>query len=90
MSIGRFIKDPNAVLDYKLNWRPWLRGDSITASTWVVPTGLVKDSESFDTKTATVFLSGGTVGEEYTVVNRITTAGGRVDDRSIVITVQER
>lgn len=42
-----------------------------------------------DTK-ATIHLSGGTLGEEYTVENRITTADGRRYTRQIVIQVVEK
>ena len=87
-----FTKDPQAVLDYAIDWTKWLDevGDSIETSTWIVPTGLTKVTETNTTKLATVWLSGGTVGENYTVTNRITTVGGRADDRSITIRVRER
>jgi hypothetical protein len=42
-----------------------------------------------DTK-ATIHLSGGTLGEEYTVENRITTANGRRYARQIIMVIQER
>ena len=87
-----FAKDPQAVLDYAIDWTKWLDevGDSIETSTWIVPTGLTKVTETNTSKLATVWLSGGTVGENYTVTNRITTVGGRADDRSITIRVRER
>jgi len=87
-----FTKDPQAVLDYAIDWTKWLDevGDSIETSTWIVPTGLTKVTETNTSKLATVWLSGGTVGENYTVTNRITTVGGRADDRSITIRVRER
>ena len=81
-----------AVLDYTIDWTKWLDevGDTIETSTWIVPTGLTKVTETNTTKLATVWLSGGTVGMNYTVTNRITTAAGRADDRSITIRVRER
>lgn len=42
-----------------------------------------------DTKAA-IHLSGGTLGEEYTVESRITTADGRRYTRRIIIAIQER
>lgn len=42
-----------------------------------------------DTK-ATIHLSGGTLGEEYTVENRITTAAGRQYTRHIIIVIQDK
>jgi hypothetical protein len=84
-------KDPGATLDYTISWADWLvNTDVITASTWTVETGVTKVTDAFTTTTATIWLSGGTHGEEYTVVNRITTQGGRIDERSLIIRVGER
>jgi hypothetical protein len=86
-----YQKDPDATLDYKRSWSDWLvAGDTILTSTWIVPIGLTKTSESNTTTTATVWLSGGTVGQSYEITNRITTAQGRTDDRSIQIVVLNR
>ena len=87
-----FTKDPQAVLDYTIDWTKWLDevGDAIATSTWVVPSGLTKVTETNTSKIATVWLSSGTDGTNYTVTNRITTAAGRTDDRSITIRVRER
>ena len=90
MAIATFVKDPDAVLDYQINWATYLAsGDTISTSTWVVPTGITKDSDTNATTTTTIWISGGTAGTTYTFTNRIVTASGRTDDRSIVIQVQE-
>jgi hypothetical protein len=85
-----FTKDPNAVLDYTVDWTRWLAGDQIATSQWLVPTGVTKMADSKTTSSATVWLSGGTAGQSYTVTNRITTTGGRTEDRSFTIRVEER
>lgn len=85
-----FIKDPNAVLDYQIDWSTWLGADTIATSTWTVPTGLTKDGDTSTTTTATIWLSGGTAGVTYHIVNHIVTAGGREDDRSIYIRVADK
>lgn len=86
-----FTKDPNAVLDYAIDWSKWLAGDQIQASVWSVSDpALEAASETNTAAQATVWLSGGAVGQSYTVTNRITTAGGRADERSFVIQVQDR
>ncbi len=82
-----YEKDPSAVLDYQVNWATWLGTDTISTSTWTVPTGLTKDSDTNTTTTATAWLSGGTAGRTYTVTNRIVTAGGRTDERSFQVKV---
>jgi len=88
----RFLKDPDAVLDYQIDWSNWLDGDTIATSSWTVPAGIIKESDSETTEAATIWLSGGTAGTSYECVNRITTANDpvRIDDRTITIRVQER
>lgn len=90
----KYTKDPDAVLDYLVDWSAWLPdGDTITASTFTVNSddngAIVVDDTLFDSTTTTVWLSGGVAGEKYTVTNHITTADGREDDRSITISVKE-
>lgn len=85
-----FTKDPDAVLDYIVDWSRWLAGDTIAASLWIVPADLTKVTESNLATKAIVWLSGGTAGQSYTVTNRITTAGGRTEDRSFTIRVEDR
>lgn len=86
-----FVKDPDAVLDYRFDWSEWLEdAETIDTSTTTVGTGLMKDSESSSTTTATIWLSGGTAGTTYTVANRISTSSGRTDERTIQIRVENR
>lgn len=84
-------KDPNDILDYRVNWSKWLSptDDTLLLSDWIVPEGIEMDSESSDTTTATIWLSGGTAGEDYQLTNRITTAQGRQRDRTITIRVRD-
>lgn len=91
MSIASYYKDPDAVLDYGLDWSSWLAdGETISTSTWTVPSGITKDSDSNDGTSTTVWLSGGTAGTVYTVANKIVTSTGRTEERSILIQVKER
>ena len=88
-----FIKDPNAVLDYAVSWAAWLAevGDTLVASVWSVLTGTVQiDSDVSSTTVATVWLRGGAAGEKCSLLNRITTAGGRIDDRTIYVKIKEK
>lgn len=98
----RFVKDPNAVLDYKFDWKAlangsgesnWLAdGETISTKTVTVATGLTKDSDTLtDTNTSvTVWLSGGTAGTDYTVACKIVTSAGRTDERTVTIMVRQR
>lgn len=85
-------KDPHAVLDYGWDWTPWLAedGDTLDASEWIVPAGLTVESSSHTTTHTTVWLSGGTAGQSYVITNRVTTVGGRTDDRSFTLRCMER
>ena len=85
-----FDKDPQAVLDYKIDWSSWLGTDTITASTWSADTGITIDSNEFNDTETVVWLSGGTEYEQYTVTNHITTLGGREDDRSLTIKMKNK
>ena len=83
-------KDPDAVIDYQIDWTAWLNGDVISTSTWAADTGITVDSDSDDGSISTVWLSGGTAGTTYSVTNQIITTAGRTDDRSLSISVAER
>jgi len=85
-----FYKDPSAVLDYQMDWSSWLDTDTISTSTWTVPTGITKDSDNNDTTTATIWLSGGTAGTTYEIVNKIVTANGRTEERTLTIICENR
>ena len=90
MALEWDFKDPDEVLDYRVDWSARLDGDTIASSTWEVPTGLTKDSDTSDDDSTTIWLSGGTLGDNYTLVNRITTAGGRTFDQSVKLKVRTR
>lgn len=85
-----FVKDPDAILDYKIDWSGWLNGDTISASSWTAEAGITIDSDSNDTTSATVWLSGGTAGEIYEVTNHIVTTLGREDDRTLTMQMDEK
>ena len=85
-----FVKPPTAVVEYTRYWTDWLTGDeTISASTWAVPTGLTNDLATYDDDSATIWLSGGTNHREYVVTNTITTTAGRTSSRSWLFTIKE-
>lgn len=100
MGFPRRLKDPNAVLDFPVDWSRWLAsGETITAATVTPATGLtvqgspaIEDSQETGVPDSVVvpILSGGTVGQKYDVTYHITTSEGRVDDRSITVVIKER
>lgn len=86
------LKDPDSKLPFEMDWTVWLaaEGDTAASFAWTVPAGLTKEAESVDGGKATIWLSGGTDGQRYRVVCRITTTGGRVEDATLPITVRQR
>jgi len=87
----QFLKDPNAVLDYAIDWSSWLATEeAISSHTVTVETGLTKDSDSESDGVVTVWLSGGIAGTTYTVAVKIVTDAGRTDERSFLVYLVER
>jgi hypothetical protein len=88
------LHDPNAVLDYPVDWSAWLPdGDTIVDVTVTVPDDitLTGDPEISPEGTIVVaWLAGGTADVKYDVTYHIVTAQGREDDRSITLVVRER
>lgn len=85
-----FEKDPQAVLDYSVDWTSFLEtAETIFSSQWIVPTGITLAESGHTTKVATAWLSGGTLGQSYELVNRVTTNNtpARVDERTIIVTI---
>jgi hypothetical protein len=86
-----YLKDPDATLDYAFNWTDWLAtGETISTSTVAVTTGITKVSDSQANGIVTVWLSGGTEGNTYSIANKITTSAGRVDERTIKVRIEDR
>ncbi len=84
-------KDPDELLDYEIDWSARLvDGDTISAATWEVPTGITEETTSHADTTATIWLSGGTLGTRYTLTSRVTTTGGRIMDQSVRIKVKAK
>lgn len=102
MSLGTKTKDPDAVLDYKFDWKTktngrgfedWLEsGETISSFTITAASGITVDSsELADTATSVIaWLSGGTDQVEYTVACKIVTTAGRTDERTGTISVEQR
>lgn len=84
-------KDPDATLDWIFDWTLWLgEFETITDAEFIVDPGLVVVATAHTTKTATVWLSGGSESQVYTVTNRVTTSDGRIDDRSFTLRCTQR
>jgi len=101
-SSDTFIKDPDALLDYKFDWKALTNGsgtsdwlataETISSFTIDADTGItVSSSAKSDGDTSvTVWLSGGTAGTDYSVRCEITTSLSRKDERTMTIQCRER
>ena len=91
--MNTYTKDPDAVLDYTVDWSDFLGADTIATSTWVVQSGLTigtgGQAPTNDTTSATAWFSGGTLLTAYLVTSRITTVGGRTQDQSFIISIAD-
>lgn len=67
-------KDPADNRPYVLDWEEALDTQTgIASSTWSVPSGITEGTKSVSGKRTQIWLSGGTLGETYTLENTITT-----------------
>lgn len=82
-------QDNNARLDYSIDWAALVPGaDTISSSTYTVSPAddtnpLTVSNTSISGKTTIFWVSGGNVGQLYTVANRVTTSAGRTDEWSL-------
>ena len=91
MANNQYTKDPSAILDWAFDWTDWLAAaETITDHTITADTGLTVDSSTEDAGVVTVWLSGGTAGENYKVACLVETSAGRTDERTIWIKVTNR
>lgn len=101
MALPQRNKDPQERLDFGFDWNapapvgPWLTtGDTVATSTWSVTVApdntLTIDNDDKTTTVTRAWVVGGTLGQEYTLTNHVTTAQGRQAERSIVLRVVAR
>ena len=91
MLTNQYTKDPSAILDWAFDWTDWLAAaETITDYIITADTGLTVDTSTEDAGVVTVWLSGGTAGENYKVACLVETSAGRTDERTIWIKVTNR
>jgi hypothetical protein len=90
--MATYMKDPDAELDFALDWSKWLlEGETIDSFPVTVEAGLTQPQAASQTGgVVTVWLAGGNPGTTYAVTGRVVTSQGRTDERSIRIHVQHR
>lgn len=90
MTLAWDHKDPDEVVDYSVEWAPRLGDDAIDSSTWIVPVGLTQGTVGVVGTVTTIWLSGGTLGTTYEIINRVVTTGGRTYDETITLEIKSR
>lgn len=89
-----YLKDPEARIDYAIDWAVYLSGQTIVASAWAVEPdeqdGIEIEESSFAPERSAARLAGGLVGHIYTVSNVVILSDGSRDSRSITLRVEER
>jgi hypothetical protein len=81
-----------SLLDYGLDWSDWLStlpGETIASSTWVSDGALTLTNQAVADAVTSVWVTGGTPGEWYTLENTIVTSGGRRDTRLCMLYVKQ-
>lgn len=89
-----YLKDPDAAVDYAIDWAPDLEDRTIVASAWSVTpaetNGAAIGEASFESGRTAARVSGGVAGHVYALANHVTFSDGSSDDRSLALRVEQR
>ena len=67
-------KDPESILDFSVDLTNLLQsGEAISSSDWEVDSGITQVTETETSSVATIWLSGGTLNNQYTAKNTVVT-----------------
>ena len=85
-------KDPNEVLDYRVDWTARLESGEtlVTSNVFLASGSVVIDSQANAGAVVTVWLSGGVESSINVLTNRITTNQGRTYDESVQLRVRTK
>lgn len=89
----RFIKDPEANLDYAFDWRPWLQAGETISSYTLVGSANITINQALSHETGGIviaWINGGADEHEYEITCHIVTSQTRIDDRTMIIQVAQR
>lgn len=98
MILEKYIKQPNEVKDYDIDYSPWLTpmGDALDSVTGTVTcltdpndTQLQLDSVLHTNSVGKFWMSGGTPGARYKLTAFAVTTGGRRDESELIFTLKD-
>lgn len=78
-------------LDYGLDWSDWLEkapGDVIEQSLWTNDDGIITSDAQIAGSITSIWVTGGSPGQWYTLENRVVTRDGRIDTRVCMVYVK--
>lgn len=87
------VKDPDAVLDFSVDWTATLApGETLASALWLIEPegGLQLVSETGDGNVRSAWVAGGKPGDIVRLTSRLVTSLGRSDDRSFHIRIVEQ
>ena len=89
--VDPYIKDPDSIRTFGIDWTAFLNGLNFGSSVWSVTNGTVLiDSNTTSTVYSLVLLSGGTVGEKCVLRNRVTRSDGEREDQTIYVKIKQK
>jgi hypothetical protein len=89
-----YLKDPDARIDYEIDWTLDPDIQTIVDSIWSVTPeeagGIEVEQSSFDIGQTSARIAGGIEGHGYTISNLVSLSDGSAEVRSISLRVEER
>ena len=88
--LGRYVKQPDEVLDYDVDYTDWFsnRTDTPTSHDVVAAAGITLVTSARTGKVVKSVLSGGVDGEQYKITTRLTTSTGMVKEADFIVKVK--
>lgn len=86
------MKDPEAALDYEMDWSEWLEQGETISGVQVTSSDAALDVSNASTSDGKVLwrLTGGVASSDYFVTVQITTSSGQVDHRTVRVPVRNQ
>lgn len=98
MILNKYVKQPDEVKDYDIDYSAWLAPmvDSISSTAVTInclndplDTTLICDSFSYSADRVKLWMSGGTANKKYKVTVDTTTIGGRLDESELIFSIKD-
>lgn len=98
MILKTFLKQPNELKDYDIDYKPWLTPMTDTIQDFEVSVVCLTDPTDTSLEiTSThnspdmlkVWVQGGTAGYQYKITLKVITSGGRIDESELIFAIEE-